>query len=457
MAADTHHRRGGQGDTPPNRRDDAASATLRRRMFFRIALGALMRSRGRLLIALASVLIGAATVSAMSNVFLDLQDKLSLELRKYGANMAVVPSGDSGFTDEQFKRALAQVQPGKLVGAAPYVFGIGDARANAKSERIVIAGTDPGEALRVAPYWRVEGRMPKSDSEAVLGAEAASALSIGVGDTFVLSGPANPVSTDAAPAKSVSPTACSSCHGGIDRIHRRVPSSQRPGVECGSCHRPHPTSGPGTPQRVTVTGVLTTGGDEEAQVILPLAHARKVLSKPKTLDAAFLSVIGQEDETNRLARAIAAANLGVQAKPVKRVAQSEGRVLLKLSSLFSLVVGIVLAGAALCVGITMMAMVLERRREVGLKKALGAEDRLIAAEFLGEAVAFGLLGGILGWGLGFGLAQWIGQSVFGSSIALSAVTIPLTLIVSLFMTVAAAFVPVRVASGIDPAIVLKEE
>lgn len=435
--------------------DNGRAHAARRRMFLRIALGALARNRGRLLIALLSVVIGAGTVSAMSNVFLDLNSKLSVELRKYGANIALVPVDSSGFTEEQFQHALSEVSSGKLSGAAPYIFGVGDVRANAKSQRLVIAGTDPDAALSIAPYWQVDGEMPKDSGEALLGVEAAKALGAGVGKTVVLLGPSG--ADHASPPSKTSSEACVSCHADVAKLHARVPSALKPKVECSSCHRPHPVAGPGAPVRVLVTGVLTTGGDEDGQVILPLAQAREVLSKPRVLDAAFLSVIGQGDETNSLARDISGKVAGIRAKPVKRVAESEDRVLLRLGSLFSLVIGVVLAASALCVGITMMAMVLQRRREVGLKKALGAEDRLIAAEFLGESAAFGLLGGAVGWAGGFALAQWIGHSIFGSPVALSLVTIPLTLAVSLLMTVTAAIVPVRVASGIDPAVVLKED
>ena len=53
----------------------------------------------------------------------------------------------------------------------------------------------------------------------------------------------------------------------------------------------------------------------------------------------------------------------------------------------------------------MMAMVAERKREIGLKKALGAENGLIIGEFLGEGVLLGFIGGVLGVLLGFEFAQ----------------------------------------------------
>lgn len=435
------------------RPEGAEAARLRRRMFARVALSALARSRGRLVIALASVVIGAMTVSAMSGVYSDLDSKMSRELRRYGANVALAPASSEGFSDAELAQVLARVPGDKLVGAAPYLYGLGDAHHAGASRRLVIAGTDFGQAVRVSPYWKIEGRVPREGRAALLGIEAAKSLGVKPGDSLVLNGPA-PATTRAA---RVSVTSCVRCHEDPARIHLRIPSAQGAGEACGSCHRPHPLSGPGAPVRFTVSGVLSTGGDEDAQVFLSLPDARALLGKPRALDAAFLSIMGSTDEVSAIARAVTAEKAGVEAKPIKRVSESEGKVLLKLASLFSLVVAVVLAAAALCVGITMTAMAMERRREIGLKKALGADDRLIAAEFLGEALLFGIVGGVLGWAIGFGLAQWIGRAVFGSGVAFHLVTVPLTLFVSLVMTGAAALAPVRMAARIDPAVVLKEE
>jgi putative ABC transport system permease protein len=46
--------------------------------------------------------------------------------------------------------------------------------------------------------------------------------------------------------------------------------------------------------------------------------------------------------------------------------------------------------------------VLERRSEVGLRRALGARRRHIAVQFLGESVVLGVCGGLLGVALGVG-------------------------------------------------------
>jgi ABC-type antimicrobial peptide transport system permease subunit len=65
---------------------------------------------------------------------------------------------------------------------------------------------------------------------------------------------------------------------------------------------------------------------------------------------------------------------------------------------------IALAIAALGISNTMMAAVRERRREIGVLKAVGAKDRDVRRVFLVEATTLGFVGGIIGAAVGFAIA-----------------------------------------------------
>jgi putative ABC transport system permease protein len=147
----------------------------------------------------------------------------------------------------------------------------------------------------------------------------------------------------------------------------------------------------------------------------------------------------------------------VAPRQVKRVTHSEAQVLSKLQALVVLVTLVVLGLTMICVGTTMTAVVAERRKEIGLKKALGAENGDIASEFLGEGVLLGIPGGLLGSAFGWLFAQAVGMNVFGRLVPFSFYLLPLTVLVSVAVTVAACLIPVRRAISVDPALVLRGE
>jgi putative ABC transport system permease protein len=104
-----------------------------------------------------------------------------------------------------------------------------------------------------------------------------------------------------------------------------------------------------------------------------------------------------------------------------------------------------------------MAVVAEQRKEIGLKKALGAANKSIIMEFLGEGLLLGALGGLLGVILGFIFAQAVSMNVFSRSISFQPLLIPATVAISIAITGLACLIPVRSATDVDPAIVLRGE
>ena len=60
----------------------------------------------------------------------------------------------------------------------------------------------------------------------------------------------------------------------------------------------------------------------------------------------------------------------------------------------------------------MLTSVRERRREIGIRKALGARDREIFAQFFCEAALYGALGAAAGSAMGF-LLTYAGESIVG--------------------------------------------
>lgn len=174
-------------------------------------------------------------------------------------------------------------------------------------------------------------------------------------------------------------------------------------------------------------------------------------------DVVECSVMADAEGLGTLSSAIEAELPNVQPRAVRRLTQSQDIVLGKLQALVYLVTIVVLLITMISVYTTMMAMVAERKREIGLKKALGAENGLIIGEFLGEGVLLGFIGGALGVLLGFEFAQQVSLSVFGRAIHFQWLLIPITIAVFIAITILASILPVRKVMDIHPAIVLRGE
>jgi putative ABC transport system permease protein len=140
---------------------------------------------------------------------------------------------------------------------------------------------------------------------------------------------------------------------------------------------------------------------------------------------------------------------------VRAIVESQGRVLGTIRWLLVSLTALILVIVALCVMATMTAIVLERKKDVAVMKALGATDRLILRLFLCEGAGMGLTGGLLGFGLGLLLARELGLRLFGVPIEPAWWTLPLIGLGSGALTVVATLFPVRLAQSVQPATALK--
>lgn len=381
----------------------------KRQMFFRMITASLLRRRSRMLVALLSIAIGATVLSGLITIYYDVPRQMGAQFRNYGANMIFVAADDT-LTEDAVAQGKALIASEDLVGAAPYRYE--NVRIN--EIPVVAAGTDMEGARATSPYWRVEGEWCDADGELLVGASVAESFRLKVGGTIdVYFTPEG----SAATGETVQDNSLT----------------------------------------FIVTGILDTGGSEEDYVYMSLADLAALTGDAGSLDVAELSVGGGTEQLNTYADRINSSVPGLQARLVKRVTASETTVLTKLQALVLLVTIVVLALTMICVATTMTAVVAERRKEIGLRKAIGASDASIIREFMGESLLLGVLGGVIGSVLGYIFAQQVSLHVFSSTIHFRVLLVPVTLLVSAAVTALASLMPIRSATEVDPALVLKGE
>lgn len=373
-------------------------------MFFRMVTGSIVRRRSRMLVALLAVAVGATVLFGLVTIYYDVPNQMGREFRSYGANMLLVPDGESPrITQADLDRVKDILSEEDVVGLAPYRYE----NVQINEQPYMAAGTDLVMAQSASPYYYVTGDWPQKSGEVMIGQEIAETTNLSQGKSFTLYG------TD--------------------------------------------ESGEKVTQQFEISGIVQTGGAEEAFVFLSLEDLAAMLGGGGFYDVVECSIAAEQEALNRMIADIDEEVEDVTPRLVRRITESEDEVLSSLQSLVYLVTIVVLLLTMISVATTMMAVVEERRSEIGLKKALGASNKSVMAEFLGEGVTLGLLGSILGIVLGYAFAYAVSVSVFARAVSFRPALIPVTLLASILITAVACLIPVRRAIDVDPVIVLRGE
>jgi putative ABC transport system permease protein len=207
----------------------------------------------------------------------------------------------------------------------------------------------------------------------------------------------------------------------------------------------------------TVVGIYSSAQrvvTDESAMLIPENTARGDFGNPQpgigNQDEAQMVVATRIGAAQAVARQIAAAEL--PADPARLVVTSppnpqnlQSQVSGDLAGLFLILALISLLIGAVGIANTTLVAVLERTEEIGLRRAVGARPRHIAAQFLAESTALGTLGGLIGTCIGVGTVVIFAAVKDWTAVLNPAYTLPAPLIGSVVGFLAGAYPALRAA------------
>lgn len=384
-------------------------------MFLRVVARSLSRRRARKLAAVAAVWVGLSLVVALLALTVDVSDRMQREVQSFGANIRIEPVG----------------------AAVPLRLGGNDLPLARPAELLPESGLD--ELRRI--FWRnnVLGAVARLEARGELRGGPVTLIGVWVERALSGQGESEPLLTGA--RQVYKHWHVSGRWPARAELLAGATLARRLGLESGD--ELDVTAGERT-ARLRLAGVLTTGEHEDEALVVRLSELQSLLGlegRYATADVAALTT-----PENRLAEryhadpaaltpaeyerwyctpypgSVAAdiqkAIPGSAARVVRRVSESQGVVLSRIDALVLVLALLTLAASGLAVAGILAAAVQERRTEMALLRAIGAERSAIALVFLAEAAILGLGGGLLAAASGSLLAAWLERAVFASSTGL---------------------------------------
>jgi putative ABC transport system permease protein len=400
-------------------------------MILRFVKDSIRRAPRRKALMVAAIAMGSAVATSMLGVMLSIGDKVNRELRAAGANIVVTMRAAS------LKGGVGTVTTSTASGSANYIaeadvpkiknifwglniLGLAPSLA-AQDGAIAVQGVRFTSLRQVNPTWSVMGRWAEDLANDCMAGEAV--------------------------ARRLN-----------WELNRQVTVL---GAPC------------------KLTGLISSGDEADDRVLLPLARVQQLTGRPGLVDRIDVAALTRpEDDFARkdprlmtaaeferwnctnyvvsIAREIEEALPGTQARPVRRIADSEGKVLDKVGGLMGLITLAALFSAGLTVWSLTATTMIERRGEIAIMQAIGGSRWLVALMFSVEIALVGLLGGIVGAFTGMWLAHFVGESVFHDPVEISPVLPFVIMFAAVLVALAGAAQPLRRSLLLEPAVILRE-
>jgi len=334
-----------------------------------ISINNLRRRKGKVFFLILGLTIGITTVVTLISITRMMNEDISRKLDEFGANILIIPRSDDlslsygGMNiggvaiDSQSLRdsdipKIRQIEVRENISiVSPKLIGV----VEIEGKKVPLMGVHFGEELRLKKWWKVHGAEPKNRGEVLLGNEVAIRLFKSTGDTLSING-----------------------------------------------------------EVLKIAGVLDeTGSQDDFLMFGDLAFVQEAMKKPEALSlievSAFCNTCPIEDIVRQISEKLPHAKVTA----IKQTLQTKTEALEHFKKFSVGISIIVLLIGSLIVFTNMMASVNERKREIGIFRAIGFRKSHVVRIIFLEALIVGFIAGIVGYLLGLGVSQVIGPMITG--------------------------------------------
>lgn len=379
-----------------------------------ISINNLKRRKGKVFFLILGLTIGITTVVALISVTQMMNEDIANKLDEFGANILIIPRSDDlslsyggmsvggvsvdaqTLMDSDVPK-ISQIEVRENISTvSPKLIGA----VEIEGKKISLMGVRFEEELRLKKWWKIHGTEPKSRDEVLLGNEVAVRLFKSTGDTLTING-----------------------------------------------------------KSVRIAGVLDeTGSQDDFLIFGDLVFVQETMKKPGSLSlievSAYCNTCPIEEIVSQISKQLPHAKVTA----IKQTLQTKMEALDHFKQFSVGISIIVLLIGSLIVFTNMMASVNERKREIGIFRAIGFRKSHVMRIIFLEALIVGWIAGILGYAFGLGVSQFIGPMVTGMKAGKILIN-PLLAIGSVFLSsligIVSSAYPAIHASKMDPTAALR--
>ncbi len=384
----------------------------KRRWLIHLVLRALAHRKGRTALLLAVLAMASSLATALGIVSFSMETRVAEEVRKYGANLIIIPesarldigSGGLNFgvvSDPAYLRQSlveeALVKSGLKAEVSFHLRGA----LHMKNTDVIAEGVNFSDIRRLFPWWQLNGNWP-AVGETVVGSDLALRMKLKAGDVVEMAG-----------------------------VDKKI--------------------------QLRISGIVSSGGEEDDLLFMALPELQQALGLEGQLTLVRLMVTAGRDSLRQSALTLQRHVPTAKVNEVRQTARTSEGLLAKVKLLMLMVTAVVLVSAGSSVAGTMSTTVLERGKEIGLMKAMGGTRWEVMLIFCGEAAMLGVLGGFAGYLFGSVIAQFITKTVFAASAEFIPWFVFVSLGVSLFLALLGSVGPMISVFRLDPVRSLRGE